>query len=160
MKSSELSLELARSTDAATIAGMSRVLIEYGFRWSWTPERVAANILAPNVNVLVARLHEQTAGFAIMSYGDYIAHLLLLGVARPYRRLGIGRQLLEWLEKCAAVAGIICVSLEVRSRNKGAQKFYHRMGYRPLVRLPGYYQGREAALRMGKDLTRKPQALL
>jgi hypothetical protein len=30
------------------------------------------------------------------------------------------------------------------------------MGYRTLLQLPGYYQGVEAALRMGKDLSRRP----
>jgi len=67
--------------------------------------RVAASIGAPDVNVLVACVHSKIAGFAIMRYGDDDAHLDLLAVAPPYRRAGIGRRLLEWLEKCAVVAG-------------------------------------------------------
>ena len=149
-------MELARPVDAGTIADMSRDLIEYGLRSRWTAKRVAASIRDPNVNVLVARVHEHTVGFAIMRYGDHIAHLDLLGVALPYQRLGVGRQLLEWLERCALVAGIIRVVLEVRAGNQGAQRFYQRMGYRTLVQLPGYYQGIEAAFRMGRDLARKP----
>jgi ribosomal-protein-alanine N-acetyltransferase len=152
---SDLSLRLARPGDAVAIANMSRVLIEYGLRWRWTPERVAASIRAPNVNVLVARLHDQTAGFAIMRYGDEIAHLDLLAVGRSYRRTGVGRQLLEWLEKCAVVAGIFNIDLEVRAGNAGARRFYERMGYRLLDQLPGYYQGVEAAVRMGRDLAKK-----
>jgi ribosomal-protein-alanine N-acetyltransferase len=152
MKSSDLILELARPTDATAIATMSRDLIEFGLSWRWTPQRVAASIRAPEVNVLVARIHQQTAGFAIMRYGDHVAHLDLLGVGPQYRRLGVGRQLIEWLEKCALVAGIIQVVLEVRAQNEGAQLFYKRLGYRPLVQLPGYYQGVEAAVRMGRDL--------
>ena len=118
--------------------------------------RVAASIGAPNVNVLVACVHGNIAGFAIMRYGDDNAHLDLLAVAPPYRRLGIGRQLLQWLEKCAVVAGIFNVALEVRAGNQGAQLFYERMGYRTLAQLPGYYQGVEAALRLGRDLSRRP----
>ena len=152
MKSSDLILELARPTDATAIATMSRDLIEFGLSWRWTPQRVAASIRAPEVNVLVARIHRQTAGFAIMRYGEHVAHLDLLGVGPQYRRLGVGRQLIEWLEKCALVAGIIQVVLEVRAQNEGAQLFYKRLGYRPLVQLPGYYQGVEAAVRMGRDL--------
>lgn len=152
MKSSDLILELARPTDATAIATMSRDLIEFGLSWRWTPQRVAASIRAPEVNVLVARIHQQTAGFAIMRYGEHVAHLDLLGVGPQYRRLGVGRQLIEWLEKCALVAGIIQVVLEVRAQNEGAQLFYKRLGYRPLVQLPGYYQGVEAAVRMGRDL--------
>jgi ribosomal-protein-alanine N-acetyltransferase len=145
-------LELARPADATAIATMSRDLIEFGLSWRWTPQRVAASIRAPEVNVLVARIHQQTAGFAIMRYGEHVAHLDLLGVGPQYRRLGVGRQLIDWLEKCALVAGIIQVVLEVRAQNEGAQLFYKRLGYRPLVQLPGYYQGVEAAVRMGRDL--------
>jgi ribosomal-protein-alanine N-acetyltransferase len=158
MKSSDLILELARPTDATAIATMSRDLIEFGLSWRWTPQRVAASIRAPEVNVLVARIHQQTAGFAIMRYGEHVAHLDLLGVGPQYRRLGVGRQLLEWLEKCALVAGIIQVVLEVRAQNEVAQLFYKRLGYRPLVQLPGYYQGVEAAVRMGRDLRASQRA--
>ena len=155
MTISELSLRLARPGDASSIANLSRDLIEYGLRWRWTPMRVAASIRAPDVNVLVACIHGKIVGFAIMRYGDDIAHLDLLAVAPPYRRAGVGRQLLEWLEKCAVVAGIFNVTLEVREGNEGAQLFYKRMGYRTLVHLPSYYQGIEAALRMGRDLSRR-----
>ena len=153
MISSELSLRLARPADATTIANLSRELIEYGLRWRWTPMRIAASIRDSDVNVLVACIRANIAGFAIMRYRDDDAHLDLLAVAPPYRRAGVGRQLLEWLEKCAVVAGIFSVALEVRAANEGAQRFYQRMGYRTLVHLPGYYQGVEAALRMGRDLS-------
>ena len=156
MTSSELSLRLARPADATTIANLSRDLIEYGLHWRWTPMRVAASIRASDVNVLVACNHDKIAGFAIMRYGDADAHLDLLAVAPPYRRAGVGRQLLEWLEKCAVVAGIFNVALEVRAENEGAQLFYKRMGYRTLVQLPGYYQGIEAAIQMGRDLSCRP----
>ena len=106
--------------------------------------------------MLVARVRENIAGFAIMRYGGDDAHLDLLAVAPPYRRAGIGRRLLEWLEKCAVVAGIFTVALEVRAGNEEAQLFYERMGYGTLVHLPGYYQGIEAALRMGRDLSCRP----
>lgn len=152
---SELSLRLARLADADSIANLSRDLIEYGLNWRWTPVRVAASIRAANVNVLVASMHEEIAGFAIMRYGDDDAHLDLLAVAPPYRRSGIGRQLMEWLEECAIVAGIFNVDLEVRAGNEEAQIFYSRMGYRTRLQLPGYYQGIEAALRMGRDLSRR-----
>jgi ribosomal protein S18 acetylase RimI-like enzyme len=156
MTNSELSLRLARPADATAVANLSRDLIEYGLRWRWTPERVAASIRASHINVLVARTHEDIAGFAIMRYGDDVAHLDLLAVAPPYRRAGLGRQLLKWLEKCAVVAGIFSVDLEVRAENEGAKLFYQRMGYRTIDHLPGYYQGVEAAVRMNRDLSCRP----
>jgi [ribosomal protein S18]-alanine N-acetyltransferase len=152
----EVSLRLARPTEAAAIARLSRDLIEYGLQWRWTPERVAASIRTADVNVLVAIIHGGIAGFGIMRYGDDDAHLDLLAVAPSYRRSGVGRKMIEWLEKCAIVAGIVTIRLEVRAENTGAQLFYESLGYRALVRLPGYYQGVEAALRMGRDLCRRP----
>ncbi len=153
MTNSDLSLRLARRADAAVLANMSRRLIEYGLQWKWTAKRVEASIRAANVNVLVARINDRIVGFAIMRYGDDDAHLDLLAVAPAYQRLGIARQLLRWLEKCALVAGIFKVELEVRANNDGARLFYERMGYRGLTHLPGYYQGTEAALRMSRDLS-------
>jgi ribosomal-protein-alanine N-acetyltransferase len=153
MTISELALRLARPPEAGTLAAMSRDLIEYGLVWRWTPLRVAASIQAVNVNVLVACAQRKVAGFAIMRYGDDKAHLDLLAVAPSYRRAGVGRQLLQWLEKCAVVGGIFRVALEVRETNEGARLFYERMGYHRLAHLPGYYQGIEAALRMGRDLS-------
>lgn len=151
--SSDLSLHLAQATDARAIADMSRELIEYDLGWRWTEQRVAASIKVANTNVLVARLDHRLAGFGIMKYGDQVAHLNLFAVAPDCRRAGIGRQLLHWLERCASVAGNVAISLEVRASNSGAQRFYESMGYRKFVELPGYYQGVEPALRMGRRLT-------
>ncbi|MSP36940.1 MAG: GNAT family N-acetyltransferase [Deltaproteobacteria bacterium] len=155
---SELSLKLARLADARAIAVMSRELIEYGLQWRWTVKRVEASIRAVNVNVLVARLDDRIVGFGIMRYGDDDAHLDLFAVAAEHRRSGIGRQLLEWLEKCATIGGIFHIALEVRDSNQGAQQFYERMSYRAQKQLPGYYQGMEAAVHMSRDLAAKPDS--
>ena len=156
MTNFELPLRLARPEEATAIAHLSRDLIEYGLRWRWTPTRVEASIRAANVNVLTAWIQQSIAGFAIMRYGSKEAHLDLLAVAPPYRRARLGSRLLEWLEKCAVVGGIFNVVLEVRAGNEGAQLFYKRMGYHTLTHIPGYYQGTEAALRMSRDLSRRP----
>jgi ribosomal-protein-alanine acetyltransferase len=148
----EISVGLARWSDAGEIAGMSRDLIEAGLRWSWTPRRVAASIRSPLAIVVVARAADRVAGFGIMRYGADDAHLDLLGVDREYRREGLGRRLVEWLEKPALVAGISAVFLEVRASNHGARTFYERLGYRTLARIAHYYQGRESAIRMGREV--------
>lgn len=127
-------------------------MIEHGLRWTWTPGRVGASVRNPKVLVVVARAASRIAGFGIMRFGDEDAHLDLLAVVRDYRGRGLGRRLVEWLEKPALVAGIASVFLEVRASNDGAEAFYGRLGYRKLGRLEGYYQGRESAIRMGREL--------
>jgi len=154
MSSSQVTLKLARRTDAKRIAQMSRDLVESGLPWSWTLARVAEQIDHPESNVLTAWAEAHLAGFAIMQYLVEHAHLNLLAVEPAYRRLGIARQLVEWLEETCRVGGIFSVRLEVRAANSGAQAFYRSLGYRDGRVLPGYYSGREAALQMTHDLRR------
>jgi len=48
------------------------------------------------------------------------------------------------------------VYLEARLTNGTARAFYARLGYREIQTLPGYYQGREACVRLAKDLWLTP----
>ena len=145
-------LGLARSTDAREIAEMSRDLIEQGLTWSWTPARVQHFICGTDSSVVVARREGRIAAFGIMHYGDEVAHLNLLAVATAHRRQGLGRQLMGWLTTTAIEAGVFRINLEVRSRNDEARIFYESLGFDALNVVQGYYQGREAALRMTRRL--------
>lgn len=148
----DVEIKLAKLADAKRIALMSRNLIERGLPWSWNPARVAKHIRCHDSVVLAVWAQRQLMGFAIMHFLDESAHLNLLAVDPRYQGLGIGRRLIEWLEKSARVAGTFVVSLEVRAKNGGARVFYRRLGYTEIVCIPGYYSGREAAIRMSHDL--------
>jgi ribosomal protein S18 acetylase RimI-like enzyme len=155
---SELStLGLARTTDSREIAEMSRDLIEQGLTWSWTPTRVQHFISGAESSVVVARRsdarrsdYRRIAAFAIMHFGDEVAHLNLLAVAPEHRRQGLGRQLMDWLTATAVEAGVFRINLELRSNNEQARAFYESLGFDQLGVVQGYYQGREAALRMSR----------
>jgi ribosomal protein S18 acetylase RimI-like enzyme len=167
----EIEFRLAKKADLAKIAELSRDYIEHGLGWSWTTERVRKSHLCRNTNVLVAcksrnlnqvkRSKKQTdipaggpqvAGFGIMHYGTTEANLNLLAVIPQYRRLGIAKLMVLWLEKSASTAGIDVVYLQCRARNTAAQLFYQKLGYRKLRELPNYYSGKESAVLMGHDL--------
>jgi [ribosomal protein S18]-alanine N-acetyltransferase len=145
-------LGLARSEDAREIAEMSRDLIEWGLTWSWTPARVQRSIDGRESSVVVARRERRVAAFAIMHFGDDVAHLNLLAVAAAHRRQGLGRRLIEWLAATAVEAGVFRINLEVRADNHAARRFYQRIGFSALNVVQGYYQGRESALRMTRRL--------
>lgn len=153
--SKSIELELARPSDASQIGTMSRDLIESGLSWSWKPARVARHIRSPDVVVLVARDQSQLVGFAIMEFFSDDAHLYLLGIKPSHQRMGIGRRLLNWLEESALTAGTPIVYLEVRATNRVARQFYRSLGYREITQVPGYYQGRESAVRIAQDLWSK-----
>jgi len=159
---SELStLELALVTDAREIAVMSRDLIELGLTWSWTEARVQHFISGSDSSVVVARRQgrrrgdaRRLAAFSIMHFGDEVAHLNLLAVAPEFRRHGLGRQLMEWLTLTAVEAGVFRINLELRLQNEPARAFYEQLGFAELGVVQGYYQGREAALRMSRRLAK------
>jgi ribosomal protein S18 acetylase RimI-like enzyme len=145
---------LARAADAREIAEMSRDLIEQGLTWSWTPARVQHFISGPESSVVVARRERRIAAFAIMHFGDEVAHLNLLAVAPEHRRQGLGRQLMDWLTATAIEAGVFRINLELRTHNEQARTFYECLGFDQLGIVQGYYQGREAALRMSRRLAK------
>ncbi len=145
-------LALARPTDALTLAEMSRDLVESGLGWSWKPSRILAMIRHPEAVVLLARTRNGTVGFAIMEFHDTYAHLNLLAVKPRFRRSGVARALVEWLEESARVAGIGAIHLEVRATNTEAKDFYKSLGYKPESTIDGYYRGREDAVRMVHEL--------
>ncbi len=152
MTEPQISITLARITDATRIATMSQRLIEDGLDWAWRPARVASSIRNREARVIVACEAGEILGFAIMRFGDESAHLDLFAVAPEVHRRGIGRRLLEWLEQCAVVAGITRIELEVRAGNAEGRAFYRRMQYRDVACLPGYYERREDAIRMRREL--------
>jgi len=145
-------LEPARVADAARLAAMSHELIESGLRPAWGPTRIAWYVRHPESVVLTARSDRTVAGFAIMRYAEEAAHLNLLAVDPLHRRRGIARRLVTWLEETALTAGTFLIELELRAQNEAARAFYATLGYRELGRVPGYYQGVEAAIRMQRDV--------
>ena len=151
-------LRLATRADAPGIAALSRDRIEQGLGWSWTAPRVLRSIADRNTNVVIAADTERMCGFGIMKYHDDEAHLLLLAVRADAERRGIGAALVAWLEQAALIAGVGQVYLEARLANGAARAFYAKLGYREIQTLPGYYQGREACVRLAKDLWLAPVA--
>lgn len=156
MTAHAIALRPAAASDARAIAQMSRDLVESGLGWKYDPERVMRAIAHRETTTLVAcedgrrcaAPGESMAGFSIMEFGDERAHLVLLAVSPTHRRHGIGRRMLEWLTDSALTAGMQSIHLELRAGNEAARAFYRAMGYTGTMLLPGYYRGRESALRM------------
>lgn len=147
-----ITLRLAQRSDANHIALMSRDLIEVGLGWSWQPERVARTMRRADSTTLVACDGRRVVGFAIMQFGDEHAHLSLLAVAASHRRRSIGKRLIGWLLESAYTAGIAVIHLELRTTNQAARRFYRSLGFVEGAFIPGYYCGRETALRMLREL--------
>ena len=152
--SADARLRLARASDAAGIARVSRELIEAGLGWSYDAPRIVRLIEDLDTLSLVAEDPLGLAGFAILQCGDERAHLVLLAVQPRCQRQGLARRMLGWLLESAGAAGIAELRLELRATNAGAHAFYRALGFQDAGRVSGYYQQREAALRMVRVLRR------
>lgn len=148
MTAHAITIRLAEARDAQAIALMSRDLVEPGLGWKYDAARILKAIRNPDALAPVACEQGRIAGFAIMEFGEERAHLVLLAVRPAQRRMGIGRRLVDWLVESARTAGIASLHLELRAGNEAARGFYRAMGFDETIVVPGYYRGRESALRM------------
>ena len=148
MTAHAITVRLAQPRDAHAIALMSRDLVESGLGWKYDAARVLRAMRDPDTLAPVACDGGRIAGFAFMEFGEERAHLVLLAVRPTHRRLGIGQRLFEWLLESARCAGMASIHLELRANNDAARRFYRAMGFDETIVVPGYYRGREAALRM------------
>ena len=62
-----------------------------------------------------------------------------LAIRWTVRRQGWARRLLEQVIREGREAGWGAIRLEVADANPEAQTLYHRLGFRPRLRLPDYY---------------------
>jgi len=148
MATVNVELALASLRHAEMLAVMSRDLIEAGLGWGYRPERMAELITARDTSTLVAHERTRCVGFAVMTFGEERAHLILLAVRPTHRRRGIARRMLTWLLDSAATAGMASVHLELLEDNAAARAFYRALNFSETIRLPGYYRGQKAAVRM------------
>ncbi len=82
----------------------------------------------------------KVAGFVVyrMTSSDE-CELLNLAVARPFRRRGIGAQMVKSLIESFQTTRTICVFLEVRESNWGAMEFYKCLGFQQVSIRKNYY---------------------
>ena len=80
------------------------------------------------------------------------ADMMNIAVDPNYRRLGIGRRLVEELEARLKENTVTCLTLEVRASNEGAIALYDQLGFVSVGRRPNYYRHpKEDALILRKE---------
>lgn len=106
----------------------------------------------PGADCLVAEDAKRIAGFILAEDNPPLAHIITLDVAAPYRRQGLGSQLLAEMEQHFAFRGIHSVLLETAVDNPAGIAFWQRHGYRTEAVLKRYYLGKIDAYEMRKKL--------
>ena len=101
----------------------------------------------PNSIMLVARSKDSYVSgrgvigfFAGWTVEDEL-HVNNVACHPEFRRIHVGRRLMEEAAREAAMRGVTFVLLEVRSSNEAAQSLYRKLGYRFVGRRRDYYRG-------------------
>ena len=89
-------------------------------------------------------------GFIAGTREEKSARILMLAVDSKFRNQGIGTALLNHFITNCKKEGIVSVSLEVRTSNQEAIKFYQNRGFQIISFLPNYYTDGESAYVMWK----------
>ncbi|MBI4469640.1 MAG: GNAT family N-acetyltransferase [Acidobacteria bacterium] len=93
-------------------------------------------------------------GFVIgMLEPGAVGHVISVGVAPEYRRMGFAQMLMESVEHGFVERDATISRLEVRATNQAAQKLYLKLGYGIAQRLSRYYTNGDDALLMVKSLS-------
>ena len=110
----------------------------------------------PRSTTTVAESEGHIAGFCVVDWklesGRKLGHFITIDVAPEFRRIGLGRLLMQTGEGLLAEMGCGAIALEVATNNDAAQAFYERLGYRQTGRIPGYYADGTNGLVMRKTL--------
>ena len=96
----------------------------------------------PGSVALIARqgLPQMTVGFIVGQLAADEAEILTFGVAADWQRLGIGRRLLDGLQRAASRGEAKKLFLEVAEDNLPALVLYSRVGFKEAGRRKGYYK--------------------
>ena len=96
---------------------------------------------------------DEVLGYGGLDHGGEVADVMTLAVAPRAQGRGLGRLLLDELERRAATRGAAHVILEVRADNPPARGLYERTGYIVISTRRRYYQpGDVDALILRKSL--------
>ena len=106
----------------------------------------------PGAHCLVALEGSQPVGFILSEYEGSRAHIITLDVLEPWRRKGVGSDLLRAQEAWLAGHGVCHIELETATDNLPAIAFWQKHGYRTCGVLKRYYLGRGDAYYMEKTL--------
>jgi ribosomal-protein-alanine N-acetyltransferase len=142
----------ARWTDVPALLSLEAELFPHD-AWSettWWAELAGR----PRREYVVAEDAHGVCGYAGLTHGGDVADIMTVGVSPRAQGRGLGRLLVDELERRARGRAAASVLLEVRADNIAARSLYDASGYTVLTTRQRYYQpGDVDALVMRKLLT-------
>ena len=115
------------------------------------PANILIDIYNLGAGFLVAQENNRVVGYIIfwIKFEDE-GHIISIAVDKNFRRLEVGSKLVETSLEVFKKFSVREIKLEVRVGNKGARKFYSKMGFKEEKVVEDYYEDLEDAVIMGK----------
>lgn len=134
---------LLRQGGARDVAGVDALMgasFDPRYGEAWTRNQTMGVLAMPGVRLTLAELDEVPVGFTLVRLVLDEAELLLLAVAPPARRHGVGAALLRGVLADCAGSDVAKLHLEVRAGND-AVRLYARHGFAKVGERRNYYRG-------------------
>jgi len=109
------------------------------FEFPWSEEDFLRCLKQRNCIGMVAEYDEQVVGFMIYELHKNRLHVLNFAVARDFRRLGTGGQMINKLVSKLSQQRRSRIVLEVRETNLDAQLFFRKLGFKAVSVLRDFY---------------------
>ncbi|UCF21380.1 MAG: ribosomal protein S18-alanine N-acetyltransferase [Gemmatimonadota bacterium] len=129
-------MSTAESLLVPSLRPMSEADLEYvmeiersSFSTPWSRSSFQGLLSRDDASLWVAEVAGEVVGYAVVWYVLKEAELGNLAVDAEWRRLGLGRRLLDWALARARERGTERIFLEVRESNLAAQELYRRCGF-------------------------------
>ncbi len=130
-----VSIRVATAADANELARLNRLFNGVAD----SPAQLAARLADPRCveTPILAEVAGRPVGLAALRvvpgvfYAEPHAELTELFVEAPYRRLGVGRALVAYVERLALASGAKELWVQTGPANSAAQAFYQALGYAP-----------------------------
>jgi [ribosomal protein S18]-alanine N-acetyltransferase len=117
------------------------------------PANILVDIYNLGAGFLVAQENNRVVGYIIfwIKFEDE-GHIISIAVDKNYRRLEVGSKLVETSIETFKKFQVKEIKLEVRVGNKGARKFYSKLGFKEEKIVEKYYEDLEDAVIMAKEM--------
>ena len=106
---------------------------------AWSEHLIREELTSRWGHYIGAFMGERLIGYGGIK-GSHEGDLMTLAVSTDYRRLGLGRQIVELLLERARAVGIGELFLEVRVSNDPARALYQALGFAPVGLIANYYR--------------------
>jgi ribosomal-protein-alanine N-acetyltransferase len=132
----------ASLTDVETLLRIEEECFEYPY----DREVFEAMLISRGCVILLAEALGNPIGYVAFEKKGYVGTILSIGVAKKFRRRGVGTYLLTQALRMLREAGVRRVFLQVSVKNLAARRLYEKLGFKAEGLLKGYYRGEEDAI--------------